>query len=32
MIKLSNGYEFTFCNGSGALAFNGNNWWWEQPW
>lgn len=31
MIKFSNGHELTFANGSGALAFNGKGWWWEQP-
>lgn len=31
MIKLSNDYEFTFCNGSGALGFDGKGWPWEYP-
>ena len=31
MINFSNGHQLQFCNGSGALAFNGKGWWWEQP-
>lgn len=31
MIRLSNGFEFTFCCASGALGFDGDGWWWEQP-
>jgi dihydroorotate dehydrogenase (NAD+) catalytic subunit len=31
MIRFSNGHELTFCNGSGALAFDGRGWWWEFP-
>lgn len=31
MIKFSNGHELLFANGSGALAFDGKGWWWEQP-
>lgn len=31
MIRLSNGHEFTFACGSGALAFDGRGWWWEHP-
>ncbi len=31
MIKLSNDYEFTFCNGSGALGFDGRGYIWDKP-
>ncbi len=31
MIKFSNGYQLTFACASGALAFNGDGWPWEQP-
>jgi dihydroorotate dehydrogenase (NAD+) catalytic subunit len=31
MITLSNGHKILFANGSGALAFDGRGWWWEQP-
>lgn len=31
MIRFPNGHVLTFANGSGALAFNGKGWWWEQP-
>lgn len=31
MIRFSNGHELTFACGSGALAFDGRGWWWEQP-
>ena len=31
MIEFSNGHQLKFANGSGALAFNGKGWWWEQP-
>lgn len=31
MIRLSNGYEFTFCVASGALGFDGDGYFWEQP-
>jgi dihydroorotate dehydrogenase len=32
MLKFSNGHEFEFCVASGALAYDGNGWWFEQPW
>lgn len=32
MIVLSNDYKFDFGCASGAMAFHGNGWWWEQPW
>lgn len=31
MIKFSNGHELTFACASGALAFDGRGWPWEQP-
>lgn len=31
MIILSNGHKFNFCCASGALGFNGDGWWFEQP-
>jgi dihydroorotate dehydrogenase len=31
MIRFSNGHELRFACGSGALAFNGKGWLWEQP-
>lgn len=31
MIKFSNGHEFDFGCASGAMAFNGDGWWFEQP-
>lgn len=31
MIKLSNGYNLEYVASSGALAYNGKGYWWEQP-
>lgn len=31
MIELSNGHRFKYMAASGALAFDGRGWWWEQP-
>lgn len=31
MIKLSNGHKFEYMAASGALAFDGKGWPWEQP-
>ncbi len=31
MIRLSNGHEFQYMAASGALAFDGKGWPWEQP-
>ncbi|MBI4124401.1 MAG: hypothetical protein HY609_04105 [Deltaproteobacteria bacterium] len=31
MIKLSNGHSFEFMAASGALAFDGRGWLWDQP-
>ena len=31
MLTLSNGHSFTFMAASGALAFDGEGWPWEQP-
>ena len=31
MLKMSNGFEFDFCCGSGAVAFDGRGWPWEWP-
>jgi dihydroorotate dehydrogenase (NAD+) catalytic subunit len=31
MIRFKNGHELTFACASGALAFDGRGWWWEQP-
>lgn len=32
MIQLSNGYVFDYGCASGAMGFNGNGYFWEQPW
>lgn len=32
MITLSNGHKFEFCCASGALGYDGEGWWFEQPW
>lgn len=31
MLTLPNGHSFDFCCASGALGFDGDGWWWEQP-
>lgn len=31
MIRFNHGYEMDFCCASGALGFNGDGYWWEQP-
>lgn len=31
MITLSNGHSFEYVAASGALAYRGNGWWYEQP-
>lgn len=31
MIKLSNGHNLEYLASSGALAYNGRGYWWEQP-
>lgn len=31
MIQLSNGHQFEYMAASGALAFNGQGWFWEWP-
>ena len=31
MITLSNGHKFEYMVASGALAFDGQGWWWERP-
>lgn len=31
MITFSNGHKFDFGCASGAMAFRGDGWWWEQP-
>jgi dihydroorotate dehydrogenase len=31
MIRLSNGHEFEYVVASGALAFDGEGWFWERP-
>jgi dihydroorotate dehydrogenase (NAD+) catalytic subunit len=31
MIELSNGHKIDFACASGALAFDGQGWWWEHP-
>lgn len=32
MIRFHNGYDFDFGCAAGALGFDGNGYWWEQPW
>ncbi len=32
MIEFHNGHKFDFGCASGALAFHGDGWWFEQPW
>lgn len=31
MLTLKNGHTIDFACAAGALAFNGDGWWWEQP-